>query len=432
MDNFTEKTKNINKSIDALYADIISNESERTTLSSMLNSTKGTRLFLVLCRFLALCAFVLVILAAFIKNGSLLTLELLRSYALPFLILALISDRLLRKYRIANEQLAFINNRGEKLSAALRQLKADRDTLLDGNDVVCREYVPIQKAEQSKHGGNAVFAVTLVLLCGIWASGILFPYGYNRINTAEGISEVVINDGVVGENEAGEVSNTTPVEEPANNDKRAVTLPGVLSEAAINDEKKTLEFTWNYNFSQWTQTMEISQRSYEYYKNRRRSMNSMDYRVYVEDASDDAFISDLADSMCKNGAENGYNEFQQLELMVSFVQGLNYMEDVSQDGDVNEYPKYPVETLYEGGGDCEDTAILLASLLRAKGYGVALIKLPDHMAVGIKGSVDSGAGSYYELDSERYYYIETTSENHPIGEIPEEYKGVAAEVLVIN
>lgn len=432
MDNFTEKTKNINKSIDALYADIISNESERTTLSSMLNSTKGTRLFLVLCRFLALCAFVLVILAAFIKNGSLLTLELLRSYALPFLILALISDRLLRKYRIANEQLAFINNRGEKLSAALRQLKADRDTLLDGNDVVCREYVPIQKAERSKHGGNAVFAVTLVLLCGIWASGILFPYGYNRINTAEGISEVVINDGVVGENEAGEVSNTTPVEEPANNDKRAVTLPGVLSEAAINDEKKTLEFTWNYNFSQWTQTMEISQRSYEYYKNRRRSMNSMDYRVYVEDASDDAFISDLADSMCKNGAENGYNEFQQLELMVSFVQGLNYMEDVSQDGDVNEYPKYPVETLYEGGGDCEDTAILLASLLRAKGYGVALIKLPDHMAVGIKGSVDSGAGSYYELDSERYYYIETTSENHPIGEIPEEYKGVAAEVLVIN
>ena len=433
MDNLLEKIKNINKSMDALYQDIITGENERTSLASMLDSTRGTRIFLVCCRFLALCAFVLVILVAFIKSRSLLSLELIRSYAVPFLIPALISDRLLRKYRVAKVRYDLINDRCEKMSVCLRQLKTDRDTLLGGTDIDYREYQPLQRIDPPRHSGNAAFIIALILLCGIWASGVFFPYGYNRISTSEGMSQVVINDGTYGINEAGEVINPQDsYDDTSDDDKKAITLPGVLSESAVNNEKMELKFTWDYNFSQWTQSMEISRRSYEYYKNKRRSMNGMDYRVYVEDTSDDEFISNLADSMCENGAESGYDEFQQLELLVSFVQGLEYIPDTPQEGDMEEYPKYPIETLCDGGGDCEDTAILLASLLRARGYGVALIKLPEHMAVGIKGSVESGAGSYYELNNERYYYIETTAKNRAIGEIPDEYKGLTAEVLVIN
>ena len=36
--------------------------------------------------------------------------------------------------------------------------------------------------------------------------------------------------------------------------------------------------------------------------------------------------------------------------------------------DIGEDPSWPLETMVEGGGDCEDFAILLASMLKASSY----------------------------------------------------------------
>ena len=112
------------------------------------------------------------------------------------------------------------------------------------------------------------------------------------------------------------------------------------------------------------------------------------------------------------------NDLETIDFIVSFVQNLPYTED-SVTSPYDEYPRFPLETLIEGGGDCEDTAILTATLLKELGQDVMLIRLPGHMAVGV--ACDECEGTYYVATNKRYYYIETTGVGWRIGQIPLQY-----------
>ena len=103
---------------------------------------------------------------------------------------------------------------------------------------------------------------------------------------------------------------------------------------------------------------------------------------------------------------------------VTFVQSLEYVSDIIGTG-YDEYPKFPLETLYDEGGDCEDSSILLSSLIRETGYGTVMVMFDDHMGVGIQGAEDM-EGYYFEDNGIRYYYVETTTSGWGIGEMPEE------------
>ena len=84
-----------------------------------------------------------------------------------------------------------------------------------------------------------------------------------------------------------------------------------------------------------------------------------------------------------------------MNFVMAFVQSL---PDTIDKGTTpyDEYPRYPVETLFARGGDCEDTPILVAALLDRLGYDVALLVLENaqHMAVGV--SITDTYESYYE------------------------------------
>ena len=72
--------------------------------------------------------------------------------------------------------------------------------------------------------------------------------------------------------------------------------------------------------------------------------------------------------------------------------------------DIGEYPRYALETLSRGGGDCEDTAILIADMLRSSkhttGWTIQLLyfdsdnpqrpQVVNHVAV----SIDTGKNSF--------------------------------------
>ena len=58
---------------------------------------------------------------------------------------------------------------------------------------------------------------------------------------------------------------------------------------------------------------------------------------------------------------------------------------------------------------------------------MALIMLPEHAAVGVKGD-ENIYGTYWEYEGDKYYYIETTGKGWGIGQLPEEYENVAAQV----
>lgn len=102
---------------------------------------------------------------------------------------------------------------------------------------------------------------------------------------------------------------------------------------------------------------------------------------------------------------------------------MKYLSDRSTHG-TDEYWNYPVETLDLMGGDCEDTSILMAALLRAAGFDSGIALLPGH-AMAIIGmepakAPDPLAGDellvYGEdyvkkmvFNSKEYWMLETTN-----------------------
>jgi len=178
-------------------------------------------------------------------------------------------------------------------------------------------------------------------------------------------------------------------------------------------------------------TLSVPKAPYQYYKNRPRTGA---YGAYISDRFDDTSIRSLANTIQNFGDENDLSARQTVDLAIAWIQGMEYTQDKPATG-YNEYPKYPFETLVDRGGDCEDTSILLASVLQAMGYGVVLLKLPQasHMAVGAAGE-DAIEGAYYEHEGQKYYYVETTGSGWQVGEVPPDVKqqGANAEILEVN
>lgn len=189
------------------------------------------------------------------------------------------------------------------------------------------------------------------------------------------------------------------------------------------------EYKFKFEGSEWSWKIEIEEELYQYFKNLDRARTS-DYSVYVSNPYDDPFISQLVEKFKETKVKKNFSERELVDFILAFVQSLKYIPDDVLTG-LDEYPKYPLETLVEDGGDCEDTSILLASLYREMGYGVVLLRLSGHMAVGVKGSSNI-SGTYYDCNGTRYYYVETTGNNYKIGQIPDEYKDKKAKLLFLN
>jgi hypothetical protein len=172
--------------------------------------------------------------------------------------------------------------------------------------------------------------------------------------------------------------------------------------------------------------MNIPEVLYNYYRALPRPP-TRNYSVYVTHPLDDEVVKSLASNIEAAAEKDGFDSLQKVELASSFVQSLEYTSDSVTTGYDN-WPRYPIETLVDSGGDCEDTSILLASLLDAMGYGVVIIVYPgQHAAVGVLGG--SGIyGHYFDWAGGQYFYIETTGEGWEVGEMPEEYIGHSAKI----
>jgi PKD repeat protein len=145
------------------------------------------------------------------------------------------------------------------------------------------------------------------------------------------------------------------------------------------------EYMWFYGGTR-SLSLSIPEALYTYYQEQSRGVWSADgYSRFVLDPQDDALMVELRDALLLN---NSYQAT--IENALAFVQKtLTYQPDPAG----SEYPRYPVETLVDGVGDCEDSAILYASIVRTFGYsqGVLLVALDtdddqvmDHIAVFVR------------------------------------------------
>ncbi len=213
--------------------------------------------------------------------------------------------------------------------------------------------------------------------------------------------------------------------EPQATGENATVLLETIEKEPPSTELLTRSYSWEYGEGKYSWDLKIPESLYEYYKGLPRPP-TRNYSVYVTHPMDDTYLDLLIGTMKAASSRDGLDERQTVEMVTAFVQGLPYTED-SVTTSYDEYPRYPIETLVDNGGDCEDTSILLTSLLRGMGYGVVMIEFPNHCAVGVKGG-ENVYGTYWEFGGDKYYYIETTGTGWGIGQLPEVYKGTSAHL----
>jgi len=131
------------------------------------------------------------------------------------------------------------------------------------------------------------------------------------------------------------------------------------------------------------------------------------YSAIAYDPAQDQMYEKLFALFNAYAKEHTLTNDEYIELLTTYVQNIPYKTS-------GEEIKFPIETVIDDWGDCDDKSILLAGLLDKKGYeaGVFLFKNDNHMAAGVKG------GYQTDYENSGYSIIETTRYAY-IGEIPE-------------
>jgi len=199
-------------------------------------------------------------------------------------------------------------------------------------------------------------------------------------------------------------------------------------------EKIPRTFSYAYKGTPYTITIPVDLAIYygardarskwsEYIKNNYES-KSMDgplvkdaYLTMLADPAMDNFYSDLLKEL--NGARykggNKLSDDEYLEMITSFIQQIEYDPNAK-------LPRYPIEVIYDGKGDCDEKSMLLTALLSKEGYDVALLVFPEesHVTAGIGVDPASNPTTFrifkdrdYKINSNsegglNYIYIETT------------------------
>ena len=168
-------------------------------------------------------------------------------------------------------------------------------------------------------------------------------------------------------------------------------------------------YVWNFKGKPYTVLMTIDLEKYNSYSGKER----YDIPELVEEGR--TTIGNLTREFQRIFKQNrNWKRQDHVDFVLSFVQSLPYtLDDVTTGYD--EFRRYAVETLIEGGGDCEDTTILVAAILRGLGEETALIFTPGHIAIGVSGDF---TGSSLTYDGIKYFYCETTGTGWTVGTLP--------------
>ena len=192
------------------------------------------------------------------------------------------------------------------------------------------------------------------------------------------------------------------------------------------------EYKYSYGNCEWNFTISIPKSVYDSYKavlDSDRIQNGPASYGYLT-TTRDPYIIDVAQKLNSSATEKGYSPFETESLILAFIQSLPYTSDSSSAG-YDEYPRFPIETLVDDGGDCEDTSILFATIMCILGYSSIYINPPEHLAVGILGE-NSTSEAYWTHNNGRYYYCETTGDGFGVGVIPSEFKNQEVSLYDIN
>ncbi len=118
-------------------------------------------------------------------------------------------------------------------------------------------------------------------------------------------------------------------------------------------------------------------------------------------------------------------------ILINFAQtAFEYKVDQEQFG--YERPLFADETLYYPYSDCEDRALLFATLVRdLMGLDVVLLDYPDHIATAVHFTQDI-QGDYMTVDGKKYLICDPTYVGANIGKCMPSYRDIAVGIVKVE
>lgn len=310
------------------------------------------------------------------------------------------------------------------------------------------------RSQQNRSSGNSVFsyilsfAIIAIVVYFIFFSGTdnaasPAPGASSQIGLAldslptikiksPGSSDSPSSPSVSGSPDSPSVSSSPTLPQPSSA-AASVVDQRIPDYRPTNPQWEVLRYEWDCLNNRDTMWLEVSAdvQMYTYYRNLARYLDVGDYYRYVVDENNREMIRQIVSAIQDVGDDLSYTDMDLIQEIVKFVQDvIEYEYDTDSVGEI-EYPRYPIETLYERRGDCEDTSILLAAMLKELGYEVGFLDLPNHIAVAVRATDDYDSNAYYEINGHRYVYIESTGSGWKIGDIPEDFQQTEAEFFLI-
>ncbi len=177
-------------------------------------------------------------------------------------------------------------------------------------------------------------------------------------------------------------------------------------------ETYTRTVYWIHHGLSHTTQFGIHEDKYWHYKDQERGSCCDDWAKFVTpyDQTIRTIAQDVADVSISTGDTN------KVQIAINFVESMVYEYDIDYISEL-EWPKYPIETIIDQRGDCEDTSFLMASILGALDYDTIILIFSDHVAVGVW--CESCTGTYYNYNGRKYFFLETTgyADNWEVGRI---------------
>ncbi|MBP6021176.1 MAG: hypothetical protein KA502_01125, partial [Candidatus Methanomethylophilaceae archaeon] len=157
-------------------------------------------------------------------------------------------------------------------------------------------------------------------------------------------------------------------------------------------------YTWTYKSDKYSLSTTFDYNEYKKYsdnKTVKRNASLDEYSVFSNYVVINDTVSDISGKLASEykrvkGQNSDLTGQEYANFVLGYVQMCFYYppNSGSVSGDkmmygYDDYFAYPMETIFYGMGDCEDTSILAAALFKASGYKVAMGLLPGHAVVGV-------------------------------------------------
>lgn len=182
----------------------------------------------------------------------------------------------------------------------------------------------------------------------------------------------------------------------------------------VVEERKEFDLQWEFEGREYSMSITLlySQLASDLYGHKYMARFFQRSQSHIEafHTCDNAILREIASELRSMGA--GMDGRTYAEFVLRFVQTIPYLEDMETRG-VEEYWKFPMETLWDGGGDCEDKTILYDTLMGICGYRVAFVMFKDHAMSAV---TVEGPGETVVVDNYAFVMAETTWPQFSLGQ----------------